>query len=161
MVSASNRLALRPLLGALAVGVALLVSACGDTEGEPGDSWATGEEGGLGLSSSRTVAEERIAEDMEALLPGLWVWQGGADQPESSLEIMFLGHDARTGDIAMLVETANARELHPARVVITESHGTLQFPDSDDAYVVERIDVDRLVLQDVETNARLFYRRVE
>lgn len=106
------------------------------------------------------MAEERIAEDMEALLPGMWVRQDGAEL-NAHLEIMFLGHDARTGDVAMLVETTTGREMHPARVVISESHGTLHFPDSDAAYVVERIDVDRLVLQDVEGRGRLVYRRVE
>jgi len=115
-----------------------------------------------GISSSRSFEEELLAEDIEALLPGTWEWEktSDADPPVKSQEIsiVFLGHDAVTGDVAILIETPN-HEIQPALVTLDEGVASLQLPPENSQLRIERIEDDVLVLQDEEGSKHLFHRR--
>ncbi len=121
-------------------------------------------EDAFGLSSSRTFEEELLAEDIAALLPGSWSYDAAASThalPGSSgvMSIVFLGHDAVSGDIALLAEVNQGDRLEPARVGLDESDATLMMPERDFSLRIERIEDDLLVLQGDAPSVRLVYHR--
>ena len=113
------------------------------------------------LTSSRSFDEELLAEDMEALLPGRWAWDETSTIAHptegEALSIVFLGHDAVTGDVALLIESLD--ELQPARVVLEGGEATLWIGAEEASFRVERIEDDVLVLQGDESTDRLVYNR--
>lgn len=142
------------LLGAFLLMLSMTQIGCVD-EAEPDEV--------ADLSSGRSFEEELMAEDIEALLPGTWRWdQSSTHQPpldSEDLSIVFLGHNAVTGDVALLIETPDQDELQPARVSMDESAASLHLPETDTSFRVERIEDDVLVLQDDAMSIRLVYRR--
>ena len=114
--------------------------------------------------TNRSFEEELLAEDIEALLPGTWRWErssqgsqpplGGAD-----LDIVVLGHDAVSGDVAILIDQPLDSELKPGRVVLDESVAIIQFPETESRLRIERIEDDILVLQDDDERTTLLYHR--
>lgn len=156
----------------LALACSALVVGCvdeGRDDGEPSQAQVVGlEEGGLlpTLTPGRSFEEELLAEDMEALLPGDWVWdQRASSLPEAmsaveELSIVFLGHDAVTGDVALLIEEDHhSGQLLPARVSLDESEATLRFPETETALGIEHIEDDLLILRSESDGTRLVYRR--
>ena len=123
---------------------------------EDGDAWSDNAQQELlySLSSGRTPGEERLAGELEGLLPGDWTRAADDGQPE--LHITFLGHDAVTGDIALLLADV---EVHPTRVVLSDDQALLILPEYNRSYLIEHIDADTLALQELETSERFVYHR--
>lgn len=156
---------LRPntLLSMAILLAASLTTACVD---ESEDEWtvALNEESvAFGdLSPGRTFEEELLAEDLEALLPGSWVLESQSAQPDTRplFDITFLGHDAVSGDLALLLEDpADPNSIEPVRVTLSESEATLRLAQNGRSFRVEQIEDELLVLHQDETNVRLVYTR--
>jgi hypothetical protein len=126
------------------------------------------EEPDVALPQARSLQEELLAEEVEALLPGDWVWDHAQPQDAEvelpTLSILFLGHDAVTGDAALLLNLGDDAEqseqrLQAARVQFQPQRATLWLGEDHDAFLLDTIAEDLLVLQDRQTGARLFYLR--
>ncbi len=144
-------------LGAL-VGLLLGSTACAEDE-----------EGSVDTLPARSTHEALLAEEIEVLLPGIWAWEGSTPAESdnaASLEIsiVFLGHDAATGNVALLVETDTPQGdetlIQAARVELDDTLATLHLTNPPGSYLLERIQEDTLVVQDTQTATRLVYRRI-
>ncbi len=115
---------------------------------------------------SRTRLEEQRAEEVEALLPGAWI-QARAVPEEAELDlpalsISFLGHEAVTGDAALLLEVGDdaeqtERRIQAARVQFSHMDATLHLGDR--AWRMDLVEEDLLVLQDLRSGAKWFFAR--
>jgi len=147
-----------PLRTLLRSTLPVLLMVCGLTGcvDEDADAWSDNAQQELlySLSSGRTPVEERLAGELEGLLPGDWA--RAAEEGEPELHITFLGHDAVTGDIALLMEDA---EVHPTRVVLSDEQALLILTELNRSYLIEHIDADTLALQELETGERFVYHR--
>lgn len=123
-----------------------------------------------GLGGSRSLHEELLAEEVEALLPGDWLWDHAQPQTEElempALSILFLGHDAVSGDAAVLLELGDDAEqtqtrIQAARVHFEDTVATLHLNQGRRGWRVESIGEDQLVLHDLETDTRHFYLRAQ
>ncbi len=123
-----------------------------------------GFDSGEELSSGRSFEEELLAEDLEALLPGVWLLDTEDHHTLAldELSIVFLGHDAVTGDVALLIDTQDESEdsLQPARAHLADSDATLHLTQDDISLRIEQIEDDLLVLQADDETPRLVYRRL-
>ena len=108
------------------------------------------------LSSGRTPVEERLAGELESLLPGEWSHSNAS--AGTALDIIFLGHDAVNGDIAILMVPTN-EDVMPTRITLEGADAILHLPGSENGYLIEHIDADRLELYDTESESVLVYLR--
>jgi hypothetical protein len=118
----------------------------------------------LGDLTNRSFEEELLAEDIEALLPGTWRFQASQQNSRAplggkDLDIIVLGHDAVTGDVAILIEGPLDGDLQPGRIVLDESVAILRLPEVDNRLRIERIEDDVLILQDDDERTTLLYHR--
>ncbi len=120
------------------------------------------------LTTERNLHESLLAEDVEALLPGSWIWDHTQSEDievdMSALSILFLGHDAVTGDVAILIEEGDdaeqtQRQLQAARVSITNKRAMLHLSESPQVYQIEEINEEQLVLREHGTDTTLIYLR--
>ena len=73
---------------------------------------------------ARPLQETQLAEKVEALLPGTWATtQERADIGD--LFIVFLGHDAVSGDVAVLIEADFTEALQAVSVSVQDNVATL------------------------------------
>jgi hypothetical protein len=123
-----------------------------------------------GLGASRSLHEELLAEEVEALLPGDWLWDHAQPQAGElempALSILFLGHDAVTGDAAVLLELGDdaeqtQRQLQAARVHFDDTVATLHMSEDSGTWRVQSMSEDQLVLHDLQTDTRHFYLRAQ
>jgi len=104
---------LSPLLTA-AVTAAMMCAASGCIESDVIDAPPV----------ERPLVETQLAEKIEALLPGTWA----CDQVEPAigdLFVVFLGHDAVSGDVALLIEADNGEDLQAVSVSLGDNSATL------------------------------------
>ena len=133
--------------------------ACGDAE-DGYDREGVFEEGySSSLGPERSAVEEQLAEELAALLPGMWAWDEASSVRRADLAVTFLGQDALRGDLALLVESIDD-DLQPARVVLSDDQAVIELPDIQTRYTVDAIEDDRLVMVDMETGDKHVYRRV-
>lgn len=134
--------------------------ACGDDGGDPGRDAGFEEGPGGSLGPGRSAVEEQLAEELAALLPGAWAWDEASTVRGADLEVTFLGHDAVSGDLALLVETEPEQELRPARVILSDDQAMVEFTDDHVSYSVDAIEDDRFVLVATDGTEKLVYRRI-
>jgi len=144
----------------LLVLVAGTLAACGDDGGESERLVGFDETLAGSLGPDRSAVEEQLAEELAALLPGAWAWDEASTVRGADIEVTFLGHDAVSGDLALLIETVPVAELRPARVVLSDDQAVVEFPDDHVSYSVDAIEDDRLVLVGQDSTEKLVYRRI-
>ncbi len=111
-----------------------------------------------GVAATRTSTEAQRAEEIEALLPGVWMWEdGSADALD--LSIVFLGHDAVTGDVALLIEGESDDAVVPASVQLQGPVATLVV-DTAQAWRITALRDDSLVLVAVGSGATARFHRM-
>lgn len=111
-----------------------------------------------GLVAPRTSVEASRAEEVEALLPGAWMWEhGSADAVD--LSIVFLGHDAVSGDVALLIEGEDDEQVAPASVRLQGSSAEL-VTAGEGVWRIEVLGNDRLVLVDAASGATAHFHRM-
>ncbi len=108
---------------------------------------------------SRSAAEWRVAEDLESFLPGQWRWHADSTAPAFNMEIIFLGHDALSGDVALLM-TQHDGDPEPLRVVVSAEQALVQFEDVGLECVVEELGDERLVLRCLGDGRVLVFERI-
>lgn len=143
----------------LLVGFVCVLSACVDEPEEPAAE----------LTPLRTLQEAHLAEEAEALLPGEWVWDhqssDGLETDLSALTITYLGNDAVSGDMALLLKTGDDAEqttpqVQAASIRFTNSSATLHLNDRKTSWDLQLLHEDTLELRSTLSGSRLIYRRV-
>ena len=132
---------------ALAALMASVATACVEADVTDADAGAP-----------RTSLEAQRAEEVEALLPGAWMWTEGS-AGTVDLSIVFLGHDAVSGDVALLIEGENDDAVIPASVRLDGPSATLLVGASE-SWSIELLADDTLVLADPTSGRRARYQRM-
>jgi hypothetical protein len=109
------------------------------------------------VEGTRSLQEALLAEEIEALLPGTWMSDTGSPDL-GDLSIVFLGHDAMSGDVALLIEGETDESLEPALVSLRDNTAILTLNDGD--WEIDSLGNEELVLTHPETGVTVQFHRM-